>query len=165
MELLNTAMVGRPSIVFKQHAEVGNTTIREPDYGAEALPCRALVGFDVNSLYPWGMAQDMPIGACHVRSGPDFKVDDGALAHGYGPRYSRASLQWLTYDADVRGQAGLLHAGNGPEVRLGLLHMPVDGYHPDTATVFHGCLYHGPDCCEFEDTWLRTTAKERQQST
>ena len=115
-ELLNTAIVGRPSIVFKRHAEVGHTAIREPDYGAEALPCRTLVGFDANSLYPWGMAQDMPIGACHVRSGPDFTVDNDAMSHSYGPRYSRASLHWLTYETDVRGLAGLLHAGNGPEV-------------------------------------------------
>ena len=166
-KLLNTAIVGGPSIVFKRHAEVGHTTIWEPDYGAKALPCRALFGFDANSLYPWGMAQDMPIGACHIRSGPDFTADDGALAHGYGPHYSRASLQWLTYETDVHRLAGLLHAGNGPEVRLGLRHLPVDGYHPDTATVFqfHGCLYHRHDCCEFEDTWLRTTAKERRQST
>ena len=30
---------------------------------------------------------------------------------------------------------------------------------------FPGCLYHGHDCCKFEDTWLCTTAKERRQST
>ena len=166
-ELLNTAILGGPSIVFKRHAEVGHTTIREPDYAAEALPCCTLVGFDANSLYPWGMAQDMPIGTCHVRSGLDFTVDDGALSHGYGPRYSRASLLWLTYEVDVRGLTGLLHAGNGSEVQLGLWHLPVDGYHPGTATVFqfHGCLYHGHDCRKFEDTWLCTTANERQQST
>ena len=109
----------------------------------------------------------MPIGACHVRSGPDFTADDGAQEHDYRPHYSRASLQWLTYEADVRGLGGLLHAGNGPEVRLGLRHLPVDGYHPDTATVFqfHGCVYHGHDCREFQDTWLGTTAEERRQST
>ena len=61
-ERLNKSIVGGPSIVFKQHAEVGHTAIRESDYGAEALPCHALFGFDANSLYPWGMAQDMPIG-------------------------------------------------------------------------------------------------------
>ena len=77
-ELLNKAILGGPSIVFKRHTEVGHTTIREPDYAAKALPCHALVGFDTNSLYPWGLAQNMPIGACHVRSWPDFMADNGA---------------------------------------------------------------------------------------
>ena len=98
-ELLNMAIVGGSSIVG------GLST---------------LVGFDANSLYPWGMAQDMPISACHFRSRPDFNMDDGGLSHGYGPNYSKASLKWLTYEVDVRGLAGLLHAGNGPDVRLGL---------------------------------------------
>ena len=40
VELRNMAIVGGPYIVFKRHAEVGHTTIREPDYRAEALPCR-----------------------------------------------------------------------------------------------------------------------------
>ena len=166
-QLLNKAIIGGPSIMFKRHVDVGHTAIIEPDYRAKALPCRALVGFNANSLYPWGMTQDMPIGACHVRSGPDFTADDSVLGQGYGPRYSMASLQWLNYEADVRGLAGLLHAGNGPEERLGLRYLPVDGYHPDTATVFkfHGCLYHGHDCREFQDTWLGTTAEERRQST
>ena len=44
-----------------RQAEVGFTTMRAPDYGTEALPCRTLVGFDANSLHPWAMAQDMPI--------------------------------------------------------------------------------------------------------
>ena len=47
-ELINTAIVGGPSIVFKRHAEVGLTSVRMPDYGAEVLLCPALVGFDAN---------------------------------------------------------------------------------------------------------------------
>ena len=31
-------------------------------------PCGVLVGFDSNSLCPWGMAQDMPIAPCNIRS-------------------------------------------------------------------------------------------------
>ena len=52
-------------------------------------------------------------------------------------------------------------------MRLGLRHLPMDGYRPDTATVFqfHGCLYHGHDFPEFQDTWLSITAEERQQCT
>ena len=52
-------------------------------------------------------------------------------------------------------------------MRLGLRHMPVDGYHLDTATVFqfHGCLHQGHDCRAFEDTLLCTTVMEKRQST
>ena len=172
--LMSTAIVGGPSIVFKRHAEAGVTTIRTPDYGAGAAPCRALVGYDANSLYPWAMAQDMPIGACRVRSEPDFASDDGDRHGGEGtppapggPRHSKAALQWLAYEARVRGLEGMLHAGNGPEVRLGLRHLPVDGYHPDSATVFqfHGCLFHGHACRDFRDDWLGTSAQERRQRT
>ena len=52
-ELMNTAIVRGPSIVFKRHAVVGLTTLQTPDYSTEAFPCRALVGFDANSLHPW----------------------------------------------------------------------------------------------------------------
>ena len=74
-ELMKTAIVGGPSIVFKWHAQVGLTAMWMLDYGAKALSCHALDGFDVNSLYPWAMAQDIPIRACQVRSEPDYALD------------------------------------------------------------------------------------------
>ena len=63
---MGTEIVDGPSIVFERHTEVGPTTIQMPDCCAEALPCCTLVGDNVNSLYLWGMVQDMPIGPCHV---------------------------------------------------------------------------------------------------
>ena len=38
---------------------------------------------------------------------------------------------------------------------------------PYTATMcqFHGCLFYGHDCYEFEDAWLITTAKDRHMHT
>ena len=53
------------------------------------------------------------------------------------------------------------------KVWLGLCDLSVDGFHPDTATVFqfHGCLFHGHDCHKFKDTWLHTTARERRECT
>ena len=157
-ELMNTAIVGGPSTMFKRHSEVGLIVVRMPDYGAEVLPCRALVGFDTNSLYPWDIVQDMPILSCQVRSEPDYALDAEAASHGYGPRHSRASLHWLAYEAEVCRLEGLLHATSWPEMRLGLRHLPVDDYHPNTATVFqfHSCLFHGHDCRKFEDAWFCT---------
>ena len=101
-----------------------------------------------------GPAQDMAIGACHVRSEPDYGLDAEAMYHNYGAWHSRASLQWLAYEAEVRRLEGPLHAGNGPKVWLDLRHLPMDGYHPDTTTMFqfHCCLFHCHDCHEFEDT-------------
>ena len=109
----------------------------------------------------------MPIDACQVRSKPDNALDAEGVSHGYGPRHSRTSIQWLGYDVKVSALKGMLHAANWPEVWLGLRHLPMDGYHPDTATVFqfHGCLFHGHDCRKFEDAWFWTTAQERREHT
>ena len=99
-------------------------------------------------------AVPMGIGACHVRREPDYGLDAEAMYHNCGAWHSRASLQWLAYEAEVCRLEWLLHAGNGPKVWLDLCHLPVDGYHPDTTTVFqfHCCLFHCHDCREFEDT-------------
>ena len=49
-------------------------------------------------LYPWGMVQDMPIRAWHIRSKPDYGLDVKATSHIYEPHHNRASLQngWPT---------------------------------------------------------------------
>ena len=49
-------IVGELSIVFMRCAEAGTTTIQMPDYGAKALPCHSLAGYNANSL-----GFDMPI--------------------------------------------------------------------------------------------------------
>ena len=80
-------------IVFKQHREVSLNTIKTPDYITEVLPCHDLIGFDANSLYSRGKAQDMPTRACHIRSEPQNGLDVEATSGGYWQWYSRASLQ------------------------------------------------------------------------
>ena len=49
-------IVGGLSNVFMRHAEAGTTTIKMPDYGAKALTCHSLPGYNANSL-----GLDMPI--------------------------------------------------------------------------------------------------------
>ena len=146
-QLVMSSIVGGPSLVFCRLAEVGHTRIRSPDYGADALVCKALVGYDANSLYPWGMSCEMPVGPCLVRHEPNFEPE--LTEHGRsGPRHSRASLQWLAYEAVKLGYQDIQHAGNGPEVRVGQRHIPVDGYHAESTTVFqfYGCVFHGHGC-------------------
>ena len=168
-QLVMSSIVGGPSLVFCRLAEVGHTRIRSPDYGADALVCKALVGYDANSLYPWGMSCEMPVGPCLVRHEPNFEPE--LTEHGRsGPRHSRASLQWLAYEAVKLGYQDIQHAGNGPEVRVGQRHIPVDGYHAESATVFqfYGCVFHGHGCTltrASADAWLGSEASDRRKST
>ena len=117
-------------------------------------------------LYPWGMVQDMPIRAWHIRSKPDYGLDVKAMSHIYEPHHNRASLQWLGNEVEVHGLEGQLHAANVPMVQLGMCHLLVEGYHLDTTVFqFHDCLFHSHNSREFEDAWLRTTAQEKQKET
>ena len=74
--LLYDSMVGGPSLVFCRYAEAGVTGIRTPDYGDAALTCQSIYGFDAYMLYPWGMAQEMPIGPCIVRKEPLYRATE-----------------------------------------------------------------------------------------
>ena len=140
------------------------TTIRTTDYGQDAISCQSIIGLDVNTLYPWSMAQDLPVGPCIVRREPDYRATESAKS--WGPCHSAASLQWLFYESHIRG-IRIQHAANGPEVKVGTKHIPVDGFHGDTGTVFqfHGCLFHGHGCSDKKDagiSWLGTTPDERR---
>ena len=68
-ETLSTGMIGGPSIVFCRYAEAGISKIRshinsDSEAGAKlrAKTCRAVLGFDVNSLYLYCSGQEMPCG-------------------------------------------------------------------------------------------------------
>ena len=143
---------------FKWHPEVGRITIWMPDYGQRCLPIMLWLGLmQIRCIH----GQDMSSGSCHVRNEPDCNLDAEAASYGYRPCHSRA------YVVEVYGLEGLLHVGNRSDVWLGLCKLPMDDYHPDTATVFqfHGCLFQGHNWCKFENAWLSTTAQERQEST
>ena len=56
-------MVGGPSIVFCRYAEAGVSQIRSHIYSeADSKTCRAVLGFDANSLYLYCSGQEMPCG-------------------------------------------------------------------------------------------------------
>ena len=68
-EILTTGNVGGPSIVFCRYAEAGISKIRshinsDSEAGAKlrAKTCRAVLGFDANSLYLYCSGQEMPCG-------------------------------------------------------------------------------------------------------
>ena len=71
-EILTTGMVGGPSIVFCRYAEAGVSKIRS-HINNEAKTCRAVLGFDANSLYLYCSGQEMPCGKEKV-----FHCDSGA---------------------------------------------------------------------------------------
>ena len=60
-EMLTTGMIGGPSIVFCRYAEAGVSRIRSHSE-ADAKTCRAVLGFDANSLYLFCSGQEMPCG-------------------------------------------------------------------------------------------------------
>ena len=59
-EMLKKGMIGGPSIVFCRYAEAGISKIRDIKAGAKT--CRAVLGFDANSLYLFCPGQEMPCG-------------------------------------------------------------------------------------------------------
>ena len=72
MKILTTGMVGGLSIVFCRYAEAGVSKIRS-HINNEAKTCRAVLGFDANSLYLYCSGQEMPCGKEKV-----FHCDSGA---------------------------------------------------------------------------------------
>ena len=60
-EMLTTGMIGGPSIVFCRYAEAGVSQIKSHIY-QRAKTCRAVLGFDANSLYLFCSGQEMPCG-------------------------------------------------------------------------------------------------------
>ena len=57
-DLLQTGLVGGPSIIFKRYAERNRTNIRYQG----TKPCKKILGYDANALYLWCLAQEMPCG-------------------------------------------------------------------------------------------------------
>ena len=80
-EMLTTGMIGGPSIVFCRYAEAGVSQIRSHIY-QHAKTCRAVLGFDANSLYLFCSGQEMPFGKEKVfseRSGEKDKLIQNVL--------------------------------------------------------------------------------------
>ena len=73
-EMLTTGMIGGPSIVFCRYAEAGVSRIRSHLPG-DAKTCRAVLGFDANSLYLFCSGQEMPCGKEKVFQGNPEEKD------------------------------------------------------------------------------------------
>ena len=59
--MLKGAIVGGPSLVFTRKHVVGETAIRSHCF-PNSKPVKKILGYDVNSLYPSTMLEDMPCG-------------------------------------------------------------------------------------------------------
>ena len=140
--LFKDNMVGGPAIIFHRHAEVNKTFVRNnPE-----KPVQKIVGYDANALYLWALSQPMPVGLYTT-----WTLSKGKLE----PNKSwRKADEWLAWEGHKSNVVLRTHLNN-TEKRLGDKQVPVDGYDPDSRTVyeFQGCYYHGcPTCFDPSDT-------------
>lgn len=85
------------------------------------------MGYDANALYLWALGQDMPEGMfVRRRAENHFRPE-------HRDRYMQA-FNWLNYLNRYEGKRILHKRNHGKEVRIG--RYPVDGYDPDTKTVY-----------------------------
>ncbi|GFR89468.1 novel protein similar to DNA polymerases [Elysia marginata] len=85
--------------------------------------------------------KDMPTGFPTIRRKENnFKAEK---RHWYG----QLAREWLEYEAAKRG-IFIEHMFNVGDRKMGEKKIPVDGYHPESKTVFqfHGCMWHGHRC-------------------
>ena len=132
-------MVGGPSIIFHHYHEKGLTAIRQPD--GKRVSC--LEGYDASALYLWALIQDMPTeDPVRRRKENHFKAEKI-------DRFGHMAREWLEWTMHSNN-THLQHKFNGKEQVLGQRHIRVDGWDSQTKTVyqFHGCLFHGHDCCK-----------------
>ena len=66
-EMLKTAVVGGPSLVFTRKHVAGETRIRSHQY-EDARLVKRILGYDANSLYPSTMMKEMPCGPGFVQA-------------------------------------------------------------------------------------------------
>ena len=140
--LFKDNMVGGPAIIFHRHAEVNKTFVRNnPE-----KPVQKIVGYDANALYLWALSQPMPVGLYTT-----WTLSKGKLEPNKSWRKADEWLAWEGHKSNVVLRMRL----NNTEKRLGDKQVPVDGYDPDSRTVyeFQGCYYHGcPTCFDPSDT-------------
>ena len=120
-------------VIFHRLHMINQTFIKNnPKY-----PCKAVEGYDGNSLYPGCMMDEMPTGFYVRRLAPHFKPEPRT-------KFEKAFI-WLDYLNNFK-HANITHARNGKEKRVGPY--LVDGYdaQTDTAYEFDGCYYHGCPC-------------------
>ena len=117
----------------------------DSDQGRPSTGMPQGAGLDANSLYPFSMSFDMPTGPCWSSTAPDF-VRKGPAPSAVSN--SQVAIEWLEFETRQRSTQ-ILHAGNGPEVRIGTTGVPLDGFTPSCmAFNFQGCFWHQCDKCQ-----------------
>ena len=162
--LLRQNLVGGPSIIFHRRHFKGETKIRERVYGLKSKVCERIIGIDANSLYLKCMGEAHCTGFYTVRRRENRFISECSQ------RVSYAAAEWLRYRAHI-DDVCILHQYNNGEVALGGKQIHVDGYFPDSKTVyqFHGCYWHG-HVCHLTKSVLTTEAgkkwiQERSENT
>ena len=64
LELINTTIIGEPTIVFEQHAEVSLTSIQTPDYGPRHSPVVPWLDLMPIACTPGPWHRTCPLGPC-----------------------------------------------------------------------------------------------------
>ena len=136
--LIRDNNTGGPSIIFHRYHEAGKTKIRETERGHAAKLCQKIVGHDANALYLWAVMQNMPTGSYTRRLAENEFKPKGSI---------KMAIEWLEWVAH-KERIHIRHQLNNVEKRVGDRRLPVDGFNPETQTVyqFHGCYWHGHDC-------------------
>ena len=133
---LKTCSIGGPSIIFKRHAKVGETYIRDnPNKTVQSIR-----GYDSNSLYLECLAREMPV---------LFPVRRRA-SRGFVPEVGWKYIEmyhWMEYVAKKEGITIQHKLRSGVEFPVGPYRL--DGYSTDGVKrkgyEFHGCYFHGHD--------------------
>ena len=136
--LIRDNNTGGPSIIFHRYHEAGKTKIRKTEKGQAAKLCQKIVGYDANALYLWAVMQNMPTGSYTRRLAENEFKPKGSI---------KMAIEWLEWVAH-KERIHIRHQLNNVEKRVGDRKLPVDGFNPETQTVyqFHGCYWHGHDC-------------------
>ena len=94
-----------------------------------------------------------------------IKAPSSAYERAFYPEQtcSFVAIKWLEWEAKKRG-IHIHHARCGHGGERQILGARVDGYHPESKTVFqfHGCLWHGCEKCYPEDRQGLVLQKTRQ---
>ena len=136
--LIKDNNTGGPSIIFHRYHEAEKTRIRETERGQAVKLCQKIAGYDANALYLWAVMQNMPTGSYTRRLAENEFKPKGSI---------KMAIEWLEWVAH-KERIHIRHQLNNVEKRVGDRKLPVDGFNPETQTVyqFHGCYWHGHDC-------------------
>ena len=144
-DLLKRNVVGGPSLVFNkwqdnsEGVEDGYSPTNFPE--GRKLPCKKILGYDANSLYPWAMQQELPVN-CFYRRREEEGFRARKMHSGHGSLTQREYMAW------VRESEGIRDMEEEKVIVCGESVFVVDGFSPSRRRVyeFDGCLYHGCEC-------------------